>query len=209
MEPDTSQAGDMAPDHLNQFHFNPDTYLEMTLSEVPDYLELQEATARATEGISAERILDLGVGTGETSLRTLAAHPNAKLTGLDENKAMLDHARGCLPHAELVLGRMQDPLPKGPYDIVVSTLAVHHLCDADKADLFWRVGACLTPDGRFVLGDLIVPENSLDALTPIDDDGHDMPSRLDDLMGWLAQAGFHPHLYWTRHDLVVIQAVHP
>jgi hypothetical protein len=36
-----------------------------------------------------------------------------------------------------------------------------------------------------------------------------MPSRLDDLMGWLAQAGFHPHLYWTRHDLVVIQAVHP
>jgi hypothetical protein len=37
--------------------------------------------------------------------------------------------------ADLRVGRLQDPLPQGNFDLVVSALAVHHLDGAGKADL--------------------------------------------------------------------------
>jgi hypothetical protein len=55
----------------NQFHFDPATYLGTIRAEVPAYDELQDAVAEATAGIQAERVLELGVGTGETSRRVL------------------------------------------------------------------------------------------------------------------------------------------
>ena len=63
----------------DQFQFDPETYAEMVRSEVPAYLELQDATAKATAGISVERVLELGVGTGETATRVLALHPTARV----------------------------------------------------------------------------------------------------------------------------------
>lgn len=50
------------------FHFDPDSYLELMAEEVPDYARLQEETAAATvELASVRRVLDLGMGTGETA----------------------------------------------------------------------------------------------------------------------------------------------
>ena len=48
-----------------QFHFDPATYLETIREEVPAYDELQDTVAQATAGIHAERVLELGVGTGQ------------------------------------------------------------------------------------------------------------------------------------------------
>jgi len=109
----------MENDPVGQYHFDPDTYLEMVLSQVPAYLALQEATAMATTGIAAKAILELGVGTGETSVRVLAVHPGARLTGIDESPGMLDRVRKRLPQADLRVSRLEDPLPEGTYDIVV------------------------------------------------------------------------------------------
>jgi tRNA (cmo5U34)-methyltransferase len=47
------------------------TYLGRIRTEVPAYDELQDALADSTAGIQAERVLELGVGTGETSRRVL------------------------------------------------------------------------------------------------------------------------------------------
>jgi tRNA (cmo5U34)-methyltransferase len=55
--------------HGYQFHLDPSTYLETIRAEVPAYDELQGAVAEATAGIQAERVLELGVGTGQTSRR--------------------------------------------------------------------------------------------------------------------------------------------
>ena len=54
-------------------------------------------------------------------------------------------------------GRIEDPLPEGPFDLVASALCVHHLDGAAKAELFGRVRDALAPDGLFVLGDVVVP----------------------------------------------------
>jgi tRNA (cmo5U34)-methyltransferase len=190
-----------------QYHFDPGTYLEMVVAEVPAYLELQNLTAEATTPCSAERILELGVGTGETSMRVLALHPSARLTGIDENAEMLQWARRRLGDADLRVGRLEDPLPEGVYDLVVSALAVHHLDGEGKADLFRRVAESLRPGGRFVLGDVVIPSDPSDATTPIDG-VYDKPSRIDEQLRWLEAAGLHAHLAWSQRDLAILVAEH-
>jgi tRNA (cmo5U34)-methyltransferase len=191
---------------VGQYHFTPERYLELMHDEVPRYEELQEETARATGGVEAHTILELGTGTGETSRRVLALHPGARLTGIDASAEMLAEAR--LPDAELRVGRLEDPLPEGPFDLVVSALAVHHLDPAGKRDLFRRISAVLRPGGRFVLADLIVPERAEDAVTPCTP-GFDLPDRLDDQLAWLADAGFDASATWVRGDLAVVAATRP
>jgi tRNA (cmo5U34)-methyltransferase len=190
----------------DQFHFDPASYLETIRAEVPSYDELQDTVAEATAGIYAERVLELGVGTGETSRRVLDLHPEAKLVGIDESAEMLAAASADVAAAaDLRVSRLQDPLPEGNFDLVVSALAVHHLDAAGKADLFARVADRLRPGGRFVLGDVVVPDDPADVVTPIDG-VYDQPSTIADQVQWLVAAGFHARVVWARQDLCVIVA---
>jgi tRNA (cmo5U34)-methyltransferase len=187
---------------VTQFHFDPSTYLENMRADIPVFDELQAETARATEGIAAEDILELGVGTGMTAKRVLAVHPRAQLVGIDESEAMLAEADVA---GDLRVSRLEDPLPEGPFDLVVSCLVIHHL-DADgKRDLFRRIAAVLKPGGRFVLADVVVPEREDDAVTPTTP-GFDRPDPLDAQLEWLREAGFAPEAMWASKDLAVVRA---
>ena len=191
---------------MTQFQWDPDRYLPSMLAEVGDaYLELQEQTAAATEGVDAARILELGVGTGETARRVLERHRDAQLVGIDASPEMLACARELLPGADLRLSRLEDPLPRGPFDLVVSALVVHHLDGAGKRDLFRGVAAVLRPGGRFVLGDVVVPERAEDSVIEIDWE-MDLPDRLDDQLAWLGEAGFRAQAIWAVRDLAVVRA---
>jgi len=190
---------------MSQFHFDPATYSTLIREDIARYDELQEETARATEGVETAAILELGTGTGETARRVLALHPGARLVGIDESAEMLAVARRELPEADLRVQRLEDPLPAGPFELVVSALAVHHLDVAGKRDLFARVAAVLAPGGRFVLADVIVPYDPADALIPLSA-GFDLPDSLDDQLGWLAAAGFESRASWVGGDLAVIAA---
>jgi tRNA (cmo5U34)-methyltransferase len=189
----------------DQFHFHPDSYLELVRSELPDYEVLQDAVAEAAAEVEASSILDLGTGTGETLRRVAARHPNARLVGVDESDGMLALARAALPSAELRVGRLQDALPDEPFDLVVSALAIHHLDANEKADLFRRIARQLAPGGRFVLADVIVPDDPADAIAPLEP-GYDLPSRIDEQLQWLGDARLSPRLRWNRRDLAVIVA---
>lgn len=83
------------------YHFDPATYLNMMLAEVPAYRDLQHHVAEATRGIDAGPILELGVGTGETASAVPAVHPAARLVGIDEHQPMLARARERFPVADL------------------------------------------------------------------------------------------------------------
>jgi tRNA (cmo5U34)-methyltransferase len=192
---------------MSQFHFDPDSYLAMMRADVPRYDELQDVVAAATAGPDAQRILELGTGTGETARRLLAVQPGARLVGIDASEAMLAAARAELS-ADLRVQRLEDRLPEGPFDIVVSALAVHHLDADEKRDLFRRVRKELTPGGRFVLADLVVPERLEDVVTPATP-GFDKPDALADILVWLEEAGFEPCVEWSWKDLAVIRAEVP
>ena len=220
---------------MGQFHFRPEQYLALMESEMPGYRRLQDAAAAATGGGPAgtiaprggaartgaprggaagtvaprggvARILELGTGTGETSRRVLARHPGAALVGVDASAEMLAAARAVLPGADLRVARLEDPLPGGPFDLVVSVLAVHHLDGPGKADLFARVAEALAPGGRFVLGDVVVPDDPADATTPLSP-GFDLPSRTGEQLAWLREAGLDASLAWAERDLAVLVGV--
>jgi tRNA (cmo5U34)-methyltransferase len=190
---------------VTHWHWDPETYLDNMLSEVAAYPELQAQTAAATEGIEARAILELGIGTGETARRVLEVHPAARLSAIDSSAEMLARARAALPDADLRVSALEDPLPGGPFDLVVSVLAVHHLDGAGKRDLFRRVADVLRPEGRFVLGDVVVPEREEDVVTPIDW-VMDLPDRADDQLNWLRDAGFDAEELWSYKDLAVLRA---
>ena len=193
---------------MTQWHWDPETYLANMLEEVPAYRDLQEQTAAATKAVSARAVLELGIGTGETTHRVLSRHPDATLTAIDSSPEMLERARAAFPDADLRLARLEDPLPPGPFDLVVTALAVHHLDAAGKRDLFSRVADVLRAGGSFVLADVVVPERPEDVVTPIDG-VIDLPDRVDDQLAWLREAGLDPELVWLNKDLAVLRARRP
>jgi tRNA (cmo5U34)-methyltransferase len=194
---------------MAQFHWNPETYLELIHRDVPDYERLQDEIAVAA-GRDARSMLELGTGTGETARRVLARNPAARLLGLDASSEMLDGAKAMLPadRVELRVARLEEPLPEGPFEVVFSALTVHHLEGPGKADLFRRVADVLSPGGRFVLGDVVVPQDPADVVTPIDAD-YDKPSTVTDQLAWLAAAGLRARLVWAHRDLAVLMGEAP
>jgi tRNA (cmo5U34)-methyltransferase len=197
---------------VSQYHFDPATYLDMMHEEVPAYERLQETVASASDDVPGvvARVLDLGTGTGETLAAVLARHRGARAVGIDKSAGMLDEARRrlvALP-VELVVGDLADRLPQGPFDLVISALAVHHLDGPAKAGLFRRVAAVLRPGGRFVLGDVVVPSDPADALTPLTPD-HDQPSSAGEQLDWLRAAGLAAAVVWSERDLTVFAADRP
>lgn len=190
---------------MSDFEWDPETYLALMAEEIPDYPRLQTEVAAAAATGGPTSILDLGIGSGLTAHRVLEALPKAKLLGVDASSEMLAAAETTLDpeRSQLQLGRLEEPLPDGPFDLVMSMLAIHHLDSSGKADLFVRISSVLEPGGRFVLGDLVVPADPADAVTPIDwiDD---TPSSLDEQLTWLAEAGLTTHVHWQHRDLAVV-----
>lgn len=189
---------------MRDYHFTPESYLSMMREAVPGYDRLQDETLAAT-GVGAKSVLELGTGTGETARRVLNRHPDAQLIGIDASPGMVKVARASLPadRVKLLVGRLEDPLPEGSFDLVVSALAVHHLEGTGKADLLRRIASRLDPAGRFVLADVVEPVNPSYVRTAIDPEV-DHPSKLDEQLAWLEAAGLFPEVTWTHRDLVVI-----
>ena len=102
-------------------------------------------------------VLDFGCGTG---LLTLELQPLVRsVTGVDTSPAMLDvlaakvRERGIPNVATVPLADAALPaLPAGPFDIVVSSMVLHHV--EDLSPLFRAFRRALRPGGRVALADL-------------------------------------------------------
>jgi tRNA (cmo5U34)-methyltransferase len=158
------------------------------------------------------RVLDLGAGTGMLAARVAAAYPEAELVLVDGAPAMLEQARATLgARAQLHVADLANPLPDGPFDAVVSALAIHHLDDGDKRALFARVRQALPPGGVFVNAEQVAgPTPCFDAryrawheaasraggataeewAAAEDRMRHDRCSDVESQLRWLREAGF-------------------
>lgn len=129
------------------------------------YATAAELAALGRSG--AVRVLDLGAGTGLLAGELATALPTASFTLLDEAPAMLARAAERLAplgdRVETVVADLRDPLPEGPFDVIASALAIHHLDDEGKADLYARAADALAPGGVLVNAEQVAgPTPSLD-----------------------------------------------
>ncbi|MGD0197493.1 MAG: class I SAM-dependent methyltransferase [Solirubrobacteraceae bacterium] len=181
-------------------------------------------------GRDVRRVLDLGAGTGLLAAHVLAAYPDAQLTLLDGSAGMLDRARKTFgERAAYVQGDLADPLPDGgPWDAIVSALAIHHLDDANKRHLFARAHAALSPGGMFVNAEQVAgPSAIFDDLygrwharraraqgttdaewkAALESMRHDRTASVEHQLTWLHEAGFaDADCLWKDHRLAVIAA---
>lgn len=168
------------------------TYLASVRSQVPFYDELQTAAIEAIP-FAPGNVLELGIGTGHTSARLLQRFPDARITGLDSDPTMVFRAREQI--SDVKLARMEDPLPDGPWDLVVSVLSVHRLTDDQKQTLFRRVRQQAR---SLVIGDFVaLPSGAGDTEVP----GSAYPDTAEELAAWSGG-----EVTWSSDDLVVVAA---
>jgi tRNA (cmo5U34)-methyltransferase len=103
-------------------------------------------------------ILDLGAGTGILSLAIAHRVPTVQLHLLDASPDMLQQASKRLSMHQLWMHvqSLDADLPPGPFDAIVSALAIHHLSDACKRSLYSRVLSSLVPSGVFINAEQIL-----------------------------------------------------
>lgn len=176
---------------MAQFHWKPGEYGDLIRAEVPRYEELQEAAIAAIP-FAPERVLELGMGTGETTRRLIDAYPDAWVIGLDSSPDMVFRAREI--YDDVQLARMEDPLPDGPWDLVIGVLSIHHLRTGQKQELFRRVRE---HSRALVIGDVVKADVQV---TPIEAD-YDFPENASDLASWSKGK-----VMWQADDLAVIAA---
>lgn len=162
---------------------------------------------------ASANILDLGAGTGLLSAAVVHRLPHARLHLLDASPDMLAQAANRFEkwHPRITVGSLRDALPAGPFDAVISALAIHHLDNAGKRDLYRRILDALTPGGLFINAEQVAsPSKRVQQLieavhldraralgsTPAEIDAavqrmtHDQCAGVTDQLDWLNETGF-------------------
>ena len=102
-----------------------------------------------------ESILELGCGTGNLSVLLREAFPEAALRVVDLSNASLEVCRNRLEDAVICDRQDFDSVSydSESFDLVVSSIAIHHLDSDGKTSLFRRIQQWLTDDGVLCFAD--------------------------------------------------------
>ena len=114
----------------------------------------------AIHDLKVERVLDLGAGDGYAAAQIVARHPVNHAVLVDFSKPMLDEARAHFADAPFAVDFVEGDLRSddwvdqvmrsGPFDLVISRFAIHHVPDERKRQIYQQVFAFLRPGGVFV-----------------------------------------------------------
>lgn len=172
------------------------------------------AVALAETDAPEPSILDIGAGTGLLSALLLKKYPRASLTLIDVSDQMVEMARQRFRNdydIEYIIDDFARHHFSKPFDIIVSSLAIHHLDEPEKAAVYRNVYNTLKKPGCFinadqVLGSTIYLENlykeewkrkvlssplSREQISQaVERTRMDRMSTLEDQLSWLRDVGF-------------------
>ena len=190
------------------------------------------------------RVLDLGCGDGAMAELVLRSAPGAHAVLVDFSEPMLARVAERLDRTaagrwQAVSGDLREAtwtaaVPAGPYDAIVSGMAIHHLPAERKRELYGEAFALLASGGLFVNMDYVSIEGPLEGLFdeemhakaaahgrhehPEDGDAvvddldsdEDQPDSVLEQLQWLREAGFtaaEVHFKWA--EAAVFGALRP
>jgi SAM-dependent methyltransferase len=189
------------------------------------YLSRVDSIPHRTEGEAAllefiprhaRRILDLGTGDGRLLALVKIDHPDAEGIALDFSPTMLKAARErfkCEPKVRVIDHNLDHPLPDlGPFDVIVSSFAIHHCTDVRKRQLYEEIYQALSPGGVFCNLEHVTsptPELHRRFLHSLGlDDNEEDPSNIlldvETQLAWLREMGFqNVDCYWKWLELAL------
>lgn len=103
-----------------------------------------------------DSVLDVGCSSGYLARKlATAVGPDGRVTGVDPSAAAIGYARRrARPSMTFAVGGAQDlDLPDSSFDVVTSTLAIHHIPARKRAVAFSEMYRVTKPGGRLLVAD--------------------------------------------------------
>lgn len=112
-----------------------------------------------------DRVLDVGCGTGHlTRAGAKAAGPHGSAVGIDPAPDAIARARRATRsrNCQFAEGRAEAlDFPDGSFDVVVTSLMLHHLPEDSRPQAIAEMRRVLRPEGRLLVADFRPPTNPL------------------------------------------------
>jgi len=140
-------------------------YERMIVQIVPSYRDFFGSVLSLVPG-GPVRILELGSGTGFVTSMLVAQNNEAEITCIDLSPGMLEVAKAKpeLSNVEYITGDIRETWGEGRFDVVLTTLCLHHLPDEDRAGVMDTINHSLNEGGVFVNGDVFAADGDTEEL---------------------------------------------
>ena len=146
-------------EQLEQFYDDLSSkYTDLIKKCVPRYQEMLYSMFQyIPENFKPKRIIDLGCGTGNLTREILDHFTDAEIHALDLSEEILDECKKRFPNAHDITYIKADfkhmNLEPNTYDLVMSSIAIHHIEDPFKIKLYKDVFRALKANGLFIFAD--------------------------------------------------------
>ncbi|WP_078409998.1 class I SAM-dependent methyltransferase [Priestia abyssalis] len=107
----------------------------------------------------APSVLDIGAGTGLFSSFVREKYPNASITLIDLSEKMMDIAKKRFaddPKVDYIVADYTEHEFDRTFDIIISSLSIHHLSDEEKRNLYHKIFSLLNQGGIFINADQVL-----------------------------------------------------
>jgi ubiquinone/menaquinone biosynthesis C-methylase UbiE len=119
--------------------------------------KMRSTVIDALDPAPGQRLLELGCGSGRLAIEIKRRCPDVSITAVDGNRDIFaiaqDRAKKAGVEINFALGDFTTCPLEGKYDLVYSTLVLHHLTLEAKQQVFARIRDLFAEGGSFVIAD--------------------------------------------------------
>ncbi|RAP45740.1 MAG: hypothetical protein BZ135_05125 [Methanosphaera sp. rholeuAM6] len=213
---------------MDAFNKASNDYDKYRKQAIPNMEIYYNTVVKLTQEYENPKILDLGAGTGILTQLLHQQHPNSDITLVDMSTKMLDIAREKFKTTDFkyIEANYIEYDFNEKYDVIVSSLSIHHLTDEEKHLLYKRIHDILNHGGVFINADQVNGETDYtEELYKKQDESYlakqdipekekkilrqrrtlDKPAKLSDTINWYKQIGYrNVDVYYKYYRYFVI-----